>query len=92
MRKPNKWHKGVVFLIASSRHEAKLTQEELAKKLGWSRAKVCKIESGERRIDVPEFIEIAFALDMPPEQLFARVIQWVNCVEAWKNGKPFHPK
>lgn len=71
-------HRAVVAVIVASRHEAKLTQEDLADRLGWHRTRIAKIESGERRIDVPEFIVIADALQIPPELLFARVLRWLD--------------
>jgi transcriptional regulator with XRE-family HTH domain len=82
--------KTVSQMISGTRHQAGLTQEDLAKKLGWSRSKVVRMESGKRRIDVAEFIEVAKALDVPPELLLAKILQWVRCVDAWYNGKPFH--
>jgi transcriptional regulator with XRE-family HTH domain len=53
-----------------------MTQEDLALRLGWHRTRIAKIESGERRIDVPEFINIANALNIAPETLLARVLRW----------------
>jgi transcriptional regulator with XRE-family HTH domain len=72
----SKWHQAVVTVIAASRREANMTQEDLANRLGWHRSRIAKIESGERRIDVAEFITIAGALKVEPEQLFARVLRW----------------
>lgn len=71
-------HRAVVAAIVASRHDAKLTQEDLAHRLGWHRTRISKVESGERRIDVPEFIVIAEALELPPELLFARVLRWLD--------------
>ena len=53
-----------------------MTQEDLANHLGWHRSLIAKIESGERRIDVAEFITIAGALNVEPEQLLGRVLRW----------------
>jgi transcriptional regulator with XRE-family HTH domain len=71
-------HRAVVTVIVASRREAKLTQEDLARHLGWHRSRIAKIESGERRIDVPEFIAIGQALGITPEQLLARVLGWLT--------------
>ena len=73
----NKWHHSVVTVIIASRHDAQLTQSELANKLGWHGSKVAKIESYERRIDIPEFIEIALALS------FALLSCWRVCCAGW---------
>ena len=80
-QKPNKslrskWHRAVVTVIAASRREANMTQEDLAKRLGWHRSTLAKIEAGERRIDVPEFISVATALKVEPDVLFGRVLRW----------------
>ena len=72
----SKWHRAVVTVVAASRREANLTQEGLAADIGWHRSKISKIESGERRIDVPEFILIAQALSIVPTDLLARVLRW----------------
>lgn len=72
----SKWHRAVVTVLAASRREANMTQEDLANRLGWQRTRIAKIESGERRIDVPEFISIANALYIPPETLLTRVLRW----------------
>jgi len=73
-------HRAVVTVIAASRREAQFTQEQLADALGWHRSRIAKIESGERRVDVPEFIVIATALNLDPKQLLARVLTWASSI------------
>lgn len=46
-------------LLVAARRTSKVTQAELAKRLGRSQSFVSKFERGERRIDVVEFLEIA---------------------------------
>ena len=72
----SKTHRAVVTVIAATRREAGLTQEQLAERLGWHRSTLAKIEAGERRVDVPEFIAIAGALKVEPEVLYGRVLRW----------------
>lgn len=72
----SKEHQAVVTVIAASRREAHVSQDDLAKRLGWHRSRIGKIESGERRVDVPEFITIARALSLNPEELLERVLRW----------------
>jgi transcriptional regulator with XRE-family HTH domain len=43
---------------------------------GPHRSTLAKIEAGERRLDVAEFISIAGALKVEPEVLFGRVLRW----------------
>jgi transcriptional regulator with XRE-family HTH domain len=72
----SKWHRAVVTVVAASRRDAGLTQEQLADRIGWHRSRIAKIESGERRLDVAEFITIADALKMEPATLLSRVLSW----------------
>ena len=53
--------------IKKRREELGLTQEELAKKLGYkSRSSINKIELGERRLTQKKILTIATALDVSP--------------------------
>jgi transcriptional regulator with XRE-family HTH domain len=56
-------------LLVEARHEAVLTQTDLAKKLGRPQSFVSKFERGERRLDVVEFLEVARALGADPHGL-----------------------
>ena|SRR5438094_784134 len=53
----------------------RLTQRDLAKRLGRSHSFVGKIESGERQLNVLEFCELADALGVDPKRLFAKVVK-----------------
>lgn len=50
--------------LKSARKGADLTQQELADRLGKPQSYVSKYESGERRLDVAEFMEVATALGL----------------------------
>lgn len=52
--------------LESARLEAELSQEQLAKKVGWDQTFVSKIERGVRRLDVVELIAICEALGIDP--------------------------
>ncbi|PLP59170.1 transcriptional regulator [Mesorhizobium loti] len=52
-------HKALIALLIREREAAKLTQVELAKKLGQYQSFVARLESGQRRVDVVEFIKLA---------------------------------
>lgn len=56
-------HKALVDLIITKREAAGLTQSQLAEKLGEYQSFVARLESGQRRIDVIEFVEIARILN-----------------------------
>jgi transcriptional regulator with XRE-family HTH domain len=49
----------LVRLLIQKREAAGLTQAQLAKRLGQYQSFVARLESGERRIDVVEFLEIS---------------------------------
>lgn len=69
-------HRALVTVLVASRNEAKLTQRDLAERLGKPRSYISKIESGERIPRVTEFCEIAQALKLDPQLLFQRFWQW----------------
>ena len=52
-----------------------MSQQELARRLKRSQSFIAKLEVGERRVDVVEFIEIARALGKQPTELLSRVLE-----------------
>ena len=68
-------HRAVIAAIVEAREAADLTQRELAAKLRRSDSFVWKIEAGERRVEVLEFIEIAHCLGLEPTELMRRVMK-----------------
>lgn len=62
-------------MIADARERAKLTQAELASRLGKPQSFVSKYESGERRLDVIEFILVCNALEVEPGPILNRLIK-----------------
>lgn len=52
-------HKALIALLIEKREAAGLTQSDLAAKLGEYQSFVARLESGQRRVDVVEFIELA---------------------------------
>lgn len=71
-----KAHRSLISVLIATRKDTKMTQEELAAKLGRQQSYIAKIENGERRLDVVEFVELAKAMKVDPEALFARFIHW----------------
>lgn len=73
-------NRAVVTIIQASRREAGLTQRDLVdrlpKWLGWDQTTLAKVETGRRRLDVVELMEIAKALKLEPLVLFTRVVNW----------------
>jgi transcriptional regulator with XRE-family HTH domain len=64
-------------MLVQLRKEAGLTQVELAVRLSTTQAFVSKYEMGGRRIDLPEFVEIAGALGVEPQEF---LIQYQKAV------------
>jgi transcriptional regulator with XRE-family HTH domain len=59
-------HRALVSLLVAKRGEAGLTQVDLAKQLGEHQSFVARLESGQRRIDVVEFLKLAELLKFDP--------------------------
>jgi len=54
-----KRHKALIELVIGFREKAGLTQTELASKLGEYQSFIARLESGQRRLDVIEFLRLA---------------------------------
>jgi transcriptional regulator with XRE-family HTH domain len=67
-------HRALIGILVEARERAGLTQRDLAARLKRPHSFVGRIEAGERRIDVIEFIEIARVMDVDPRELFAQVL------------------
>ncbi len=63
----------LVQILTAARHRAALTQVELAQKLGRSQRYVSLIETGQRRVDVLEFMAYASALNLDSTDLFNEI-------------------
>ena len=59
-------HKLLVGFIVSKRESVGMTQAQLAEKLGEYQSFVARLESGQRRIDVIEFLDLASTLGFDP--------------------------
>jgi transcriptional regulator with XRE-family HTH domain len=68
-------YRAVVAVLKDARHRAGLSQQEVAKRLGRPQSFVAKYERGERRIDVAEFVEIAYAMKANPVRLFSAALK-----------------
>lgn len=60
-------------LLREARERAGLTQLAVAKQLKRPQSYVSKYESGERRLDVIEFVRVAAALNMDACELLSKV-------------------
>jgi transcriptional regulator with XRE-family HTH domain len=62
-------HDRIVARLVAERRSRRLTQAQLAQRLGRSASFVFRYEAGARYLDVAEFIVIARALDVDPYEL-----------------------
>ncbi|MBE0613803.1 MAG: helix-turn-helix transcriptional regulator [Burkholderiales bacterium] len=62
--------------IKAARKDAGMTQEELARRLKRPQSFVSKYESGERRLDVIEFMHIADALGVNASEFVESISPW----------------
>jgi len=68
-----KRHKALIALLIEERAAAGMTQEDLADALGEYQSFVARLESGQRRIDVIEFLDIAKVVGFDPKALIAKM-------------------
>ena len=66
-------YKRLLALLIEQRKAAGLSQYELAERLSRPQSFVAKVEGGERRIDVLEFLEITHAIGADPHELLRAV-------------------
>ena len=67
----SKRHKALVGLLAARREAAAMTQSDLAARLGKSQPFVARLESGQRRITVVEFMTLAKILRFDPYKIIS---------------------
>lgn len=68
-----KRHEFLVNCLISRRIEAGLTQMELARRLGQYQSFVARLESGQRRVDVVEFLLLSEVLQFDPIEILREV-------------------
>lgn len=60
--------------LIDARHAAGLTQSEVAERLSRPQSFISKLEQGERRLDVIEFIDVCRALNADPVVVLTKII------------------
>jgi ribosome-binding protein aMBF1 (putative translation factor) len=69
----SKRHKALIALLIERREAAGMTQTQLADRLGQYQSFVARLESGQRRVDVVEYLELAAALGFDAGKMLAAV-------------------
>jgi len=62
-------HQAIATALAEQRRAAGMTQAQLARALGRHQPFIANIESGERRVDLSELMDIADIIDLDVEAL-----------------------
>ena len=70
------WRTAVAAVISASRRDHDFTQPQLARRIGWSRDKLAKVEAGKRRVELGDVVMIAQALGETPERFFRLILAW----------------
>jgi transcriptional regulator with XRE-family HTH domain len=58
-------------MLIGARTDAGVTQVQLAERIGWQQTDISKVERGERRLDVVEFLQFAAALEIDAAKFVA---------------------
>lgn len=66
-------HKYLVRRITEEREKAGLLQTDIAERLSCFQSRIARLESGDRRIDVIEYLEIANAIGFDPLELLSEI-------------------
>jgi transcriptional regulator with XRE-family HTH domain len=70
-----KRHKRLIEVLIAERKAASIRQVQLAKQLKRSQTWIARIESGGRRIDVVEFLELAEAIGFNAPKLIEQLLK-----------------
>ena len=68
-------HKRMMAALVEIREKAGVSQRELARRLDRAHSYVGRIETGDRRLDLPEFIEWCELLDADPVEVLQRIVK-----------------
>jgi transcriptional regulator with XRE-family HTH domain len=68
-------HRALCAALVAARKAVGLSQHELAVRLKTSQTVIARIEIGERRVDVIEFIDLARALRIDPREVLAQLMR-----------------
>ena len=66
-------HQALMQVLVETRKSKGITQQELADRMDRPQSYIAKVETGERRLDVVEFLEWAQALEEEGSQLMQQI-------------------
>lgn len=68
-------HESLRLFLIEKRKAAGLTQAEVAERLGRYQSYIANIETGQRRVDVVELVELAAAIGFDPRRAIERLVR-----------------
>jgi HTH-type transcriptional regulator/antitoxin HipB len=68
-------HERLIELLAEHRKRAGLSQAQLAAELGRVQSVIASIESGSRRVDIVELLDLAEVLNFDVSELLAELVK-----------------
>ena len=63
----------LIELMIAARQDAQLTQQQVADRLHKPQSYVAKVERGERRLDLVEFLDLAKAVRIDPRRIIDQI-------------------
>ena len=71
-------YRNSIQILVLARKSAKLSQSDLAQKVGLSQPDISKIERLERRLDLTEFLDILYAITVGDRSSFNQIWKEIN--------------
>ena len=81
-----KAHKELIEALLEARRETTLRQHQAAKRLGKSQTWIARIESGERRVDVVEFLMLCRVYHIDPHALLRKLARFIEPFPTGRQG------
>ena len=73
-------HRDLVAAVADMRKRAKMTQRQLAAAVGREQNYIARIETGQRRVDLVEFVILCRACGLDPETETVKLLRQIAAV------------
>ena len=73
-------HAALVKVLIAQRIRAGLRQRDVAARIGKPQSAMARIELGERRVDVVEFVQLAMVIGFDPVRVLSRVVREYGAV------------
>ena len=71
-----RWRRAAAAVIAATRRDKDMTQEDFGARMGWSHDTVANTETGRRKIEFGDIVMSAIVLGEKPDTLIQRILHW----------------